>query len=187
LIDDIVAMIVLRHYNVPSRILDWSRSPWVAAYFATKGHDDENGEIWTFDEPMYERKGVKQWIRWPETTFDGSGKSDKFKPELTAFALDSPPDWFICQFYGQGFHRHNAQQSAYSMTARFGCNHAESIAKLLEDPKHFRRFVIGASLKPRLREMLREEHGIWRGSLNPDSAGAAETARDLFLKGDHEH
>jgi len=32
--DDVVVLMVLRHYGVPSRILDWSWSPVVAAYFA---------------------------------------------------------------------------------------------------------------------------------------------------------
>jgi hypothetical protein len=40
--------------------------------------------------------------------------------------------------------------------------------------------VISATLKPDLRKLLREKHGIWRGSLFPDAAGAADTARVLF-------
>ena len=53
LTDDIVAMMVLRHYGVPTRLLDWSHSPYVAAYFAIRGHDKVAGEIWAFDEPLY--------------------------------------------------------------------------------------------------------------------------------------
>jgi hypothetical protein len=34
-----------------------------------------------------------------------------------------------------------------------------------------------------MRGTLREKHGIWRGSLFPDLAGAAETALTVFQKG----
>lgn len=183
LTDDVVALLVLRHYCVQTRILDWSQSPWVAAYFATLDHDSEDGEIWTFDEPLYERKGADQWKKWPETTTDHTGDADKFAAGLTAFTIDDPPDWFICVFYPPGFHRQNAQQSAYTMTARFGCPHDDHIAKLLVEPTQYRRYVIPAKLKPALRDILREQHGVWRGSLFPDSPGAADMAREVFRDG----
>lgn len=100
--DDVVALMVLRHYGVPSRILDWSWSPWVAAYFAVEHDDLEDGEIWAFDEPLYERKGIEQWKKWPETTTDGSGDAIKFGAGVTAFRIEEPPDWFICGFYHPG-------------------------------------------------------------------------------------
>jgi len=179
LTDDVVALMVLRHYGVPTRLLDWSLSPWIAAFFAVSGHDEEEGEIWAFDEPLYERKGVKQWMKWPQTTIDCSGDASKFSAPLTAFTFEEPPDWFICRFYSLGFHRQNAQQGAYSMTAQFGRNHAESIAGLLENSSRFHLYEVAATLKPALRRILREFHGIWRGSLFPDSAGAAKTAKEI--------
>jgi len=175
--DDVVALMVLRHYGVPSRLLDWSLSPWVAAYFAVERCDKKDGEIWAFDEPLYERNGKRQWEKWPETTIDGSGDPSKFRANLTAFRVDEPPDWFICSFYHRGFPRQQAQESAYTMTARFGRAHDVAISDLLKDAAHHHRYVIEAQLKPKLREVLREEYGAWPGSLFPDSAGAAETAR----------
>jgi hypothetical protein len=183
LTDDVVALMVLRHYGVSTRLLDWSLSPWVAAFFAVLGNDEEEGEIWTFDEPLYELEGAKQWTQWPETTIDGSGDASKFSEVLTAFALEEPPDWFICNFYKPGFHRQNAQKSAYTMTAHFGRDHATSIAGLLANqPSSFHLYVVAANLKPTLRRILREDHGIWRGSLFPDSAGAADTVKEAFFK-----
>jgi hypothetical protein len=179
--DDIIALMVLRHYEVPTRLLDWSMSPYVAAYFAACDHDIVDGEIWTFDEPFYEYVGRRQWKWWPETTTDGTGDPLKFDAKLTAFALDEPPGWFICGFYTPGFPRQNAQQSIYTMTARFSHDHASAIASLLGEPTRYCVYVVSASLKPTLRKILRESHGIWRGSLYPDSAGAAATANTVFV------
>jgi FRG domain len=56
---DNIALMVLRHYGVPTRLLDWSKSPYVAAYFAAAGNDTKVGESWTFDESLYEQIGKK--------------------------------------------------------------------------------------------------------------------------------
>ncbi len=60
LVDDVVALMVLRHYGVPTRLLDWSMSPYVAAYFAVSSDNAEDGEIWSFDRRLYEQKGKQQ-------------------------------------------------------------------------------------------------------------------------------
>ncbi len=95
---------VLRHHDVPTRLLDWSLSPYVAAYFSVCDHDDEDGEIWSFDERLYEIKGGEQWTTFPETTIDGSGHPSKFDSNLTAaFSITEPSDWFVCHFYPVAF------------------------------------------------------------------------------------
>jgi hypothetical protein len=177
---DRIALMLLRHYGVPTRLLDWSLSPYVAAYFSVCDHEVHDGEIWAFDERLYEKEGAKQWKKYPETTTDGSGDPAKFDHDLTtAFLLQQPSDWFVCQFY-EGFPRQIAQQGVYSFRARFGRDHAEAIAHLLSRDDHYHRYIIRANLKPAIRRTLREKHGIWRGSLFPDLAGAAETARTVF-------
>jgi hypothetical protein len=55
--DDVIALMVLRHYGVPTRLLDCSASPHVAVYFAVSADDETDGELWAFDEPEYESKG----------------------------------------------------------------------------------------------------------------------------------
>jgi hypothetical protein len=162
---------------------DWSLSPYVAAYFATCCHDETDGEIWSFDHDLYATKGREQWKRWPETTSDGSGDPEKFDYKLpSAFTVEEPHNWFVALFYPAGFPRQKAQNSLYSMTAQFGRCHAEAIKELLDDESACRRYVIKRTLKPKLQKILRDRHGIWRGSLFPDSAGTAGTAREVFSR-----
>jgi FRG domain len=177
-IDDVITLAVLRHYGVPTRLLDWSASPYVAAYFAVSGHDHLDGEIWSFSEPDYAIEGKKQWRKWPLTTTDHSGDDDKFEAGLTAFSRGEPvEDWIIAVFYPEGFPRQNAQHGAYTMTARFDIDHANKLRELLIDESRFRRYVLKAELKKRIRRKLQRHQNICRGSLYPDSAGAAETVK----------
>jgi hypothetical protein len=178
---DFIALMLLRHHAVPTRPLDWSLSPYVAAYFAACDTDSKDGEIWCFDEALYAHKGGQQWSAFPETTIDGSG--DQTKVDLrfpTAFRVDEPSNWFVCHFYPVGFHRQSVQAGAFSFTPKFNRDHAQAIADLLKDEAHYHRYVVSAPLKADLRRLLREKHGIWRGSLFPDVAGAATTARSVF-------
>lgn len=40
---------LMQHHNAPTRLLDWSGSPYVAAYFAVVEHWDSDGAVWCFD------------------------------------------------------------------------------------------------------------------------------------------
>jgi hypothetical protein len=175
--DDLGALMLLRHYGVPTRLLDWSHSPFVASYFAAEADYDQDGELWAFDDDRYVREGTKQWKKWKKTTRGGTGKGKDFDARRTMFTLHEPPDWFVCQFYPTGFPRQNAQSGFYSLTARFGVDHARAIARLLIGSRYYHRYIVPAALKAELRKLLRDQHGIWRGSLFPDTAGAAETVK----------
>jgi hypothetical protein len=180
--NDLLALAVMRHYGVPTRLLDWSLSPFVAAYFACE-KNNQDGEIWSFDHDRYVRQGSLQWRDHPETTHGRSGNPSHFDQGIpVAFTPDEPPDLFVCKRYQEGFHRQDAQDSFYSISFRFGRKHDDLVAKLLDDPGEHELFVIPASLKDELRRKLRERHGVWSGSLFPDSAGAAETVRRTLFK-----
>lgn len=98
--------------------------------------------------------------------------------ELEAFQPNEPdPGWFVCYFYNKfsGFPRQKVQEAAFSMTPKFGRDHADAIATLLRENSHYVKYIVRAGLKSKLKQILRDDHGIWRGSLFPDSAGAADT------------
>ena len=93
-------------------------------FLPAKRTTTKNGELWAFDADRYVREGTKQWKKWKKTTRGGTGRGEHFDPRLTMFAVHEPPNWFVCQFYPTGFPRQNAQSGFYSLTARFGVDHA---------------------------------------------------------------
>lgn len=43
---------LMQHYEVPTRLLDWSESVWTATYFACASSPQKDAELWFFDESI---------------------------------------------------------------------------------------------------------------------------------------
>jgi len=53
---------LMQHYRVPTRLLDWTRSPYVAAYFAVIENPNKDGAIWVVNYSCLE-KAVEAWLK----------------------------------------------------------------------------------------------------------------------------
>jgi hypothetical protein len=54
--------IMMQHYRAPTRLLDWTASPYVAAYFAVVENPTCDGVVWGFSKIIFEMyANNKQW------------------------------------------------------------------------------------------------------------------------------
>ena len=148
--DDLIRpMTVMQHFGAPTRLLDWTRSPWAAAFFAAVENLDQDGAVWWYYEDGFRTAAKAQWERLgmlpiPPAQFD-------YNP--FTFREDS------AEFIGPvllliPFARAEAQQGLFTIAGRLGLFHDDLLLRLLGD-KDFGKLVIPSRLKRELLHALR--------------------------------
>ena len=178
--DDIFTLMLIQHYGGPTRLLDWSFSPYIATFFAVSDYkcDEKDALIWAFDYQQYEETGPKQWEQFPEVKVDGVFD----KRLIKAFEKDYYNNWIVCQFLSNPFPRIYAQEGLFTFCSQFDVDHAEKLKELLGNDQFIHCYKIkgGGENKKRIRRFLMDEIGIWNGTMYPDLPGVAIGITELL-------
>lgn len=173
--DRLSAFTVLQHYGAPTRLLDWTHSPWVALYFAALDHHDKDGAVWWFDQRAFQAEVHRRWATHDMERFrrpvEFGGEIDLNK---TAFDVDGPP-WISKWHSLLPFRRMEIQQGFFTVAGRLGLGHDDLIAEVLTDPAP-RIMTVPANLKRKTLDVLRKM-GIHAQSL--DYPGADKIGQNL--------
>ncbi len=61
--DELEWLALMRHHGAPTRLLDWTRSPYVAAFFATsEANEDDSSAIWAIDIEAIKREATEMLV-----------------------------------------------------------------------------------------------------------------------------
>jgi len=187
LYNNIPTLMLMQHNNVPTRLVDWSQSPFIAMNFAVCEYDNkddwQDGELWSFDYDRYLEKASEQWERFPETKKDGKDGKE-FDNELpTIFSSEEPENaWFVLQVLRGEFSRLTAQKGLFSVTSRFGIDHSIALQELLEKKVFYHKYIVDKEIKQEIAQILKDKYGIWEGSIYPDSSGVAKAIKKSVYK-----
>ncbi|WP_276373707.1 FRG domain-containing protein [Chryseolinea sp. H1M3-3] len=159
---------IMQHYGCPTRLLDWTSSPYVALYFAVNNDFSNDGAVYLFNE----------------TALNNENKDERFTNGDAIFFNDEESDHIQVFMANFATRRLNSQQGVFSIGANIDKDHEELIYKSLinkntKERSYFVKLIIDKQIKIECLAKLKTMN-VRADQLYPDLYGFSSSLKDLL-------
>lgn len=159
---------IMQHHSCPTRLLDWSVSPYVAAYFAVCNSPHKDGAIWIFNATVLTDIMTKQYGTTATIPENNMYYNENCPPIIRSIrAIDSP--------------RLAAQQGVFTVCTNIMTDHSAIIDSVFGNysNQYLMKVIIPSNLKNKILSQLHTMN-ITAASLFPGIDGLGQTMAELI-------
>ena len=174
-------MTIMQHYGAPTRLLDWTKTRAIAAYFACIHKENLNGTIWWINAEEVVEWLTPRWEGWEYKRRESDRPSER--QIILDGRIDDPkaPDFVSMTYLPDPFKRVKDQDGLFTFGSQLGLAHDFQLKAQLKKGS-YGRVVIPADLKT---EVIQELERIRIDAISLEYAGADRVG--LRMAWDREH
>jgi hypothetical protein len=177
---DLRCLSVMQHYEIPTRLLDWTSDYWTAIYFACTSQPGQKAELWYYDRAMFDAQRSEDQ---PLESLLSRDKSPPAEPNLLSRRGDNKiveVDPLITPRMAKQFAHHTLSTNVFADHAPLLYEQQETASPPGERINAMRRILIDGACKSKALQYLAEYKGITASTIFPDVVGLGRYLRWQF-------
>ncbi len=133
--DTVDWMALMQHHGAPTRMLDWTRSPYVALYFAMQAGSENDGALWAIDLQWLRLRSFQELIKAYPAECSAAGIGDGYDGFVNTKLFDAQsPNVIVHASPMQLNERMRAQQGVLLCTLNHGVSFSPVLLGMLVHP-----------------------------------------------------
>jgi hypothetical protein len=177
---DMRCLSVMQHYEIPTRLLDWTADFWTALYFACANDPSDDAELWFYERELFARQ---RWLNPSHAALMDRSPNPPAEPQLLSIA-----GGMIVELDPQISPRMREQFAHHTVSTDVFSDHALLLQELDtassppdgNSPRRVHRVLIAASCKGKALQFLDGTMQVNAGTIFPDVVGLGRFLRWQF-------